>query len=148
MLLDSRYLTIPCYSHRMHIHTKQQRWNRGHTTRDQGHKMSEAKAKDSFSEDRLSRGQGHRRKCSPKKKDLQKKFFRQSSIHRRSQNFWFGGPKPQITCNDVIKNFRKRIFLWDKDIVGWKIWNRCLLALNQDFAKRECLNQMLKSANI
>ena len=140
MLLDSRYLTIPSYSYRMHIHTKQQRWSRGHTTRDQGHKKTPrprtAFPRTDFLEakDRNARGQGHRRKCSPKKKDLQKKFFRQSSIHRRSQNFWLGA---QITCNDVIKIFRKRIFLWDNDIVGWKIWNRCLLALNRDFAKRE-----------
>ena len=49
-------------------------------------------------------------------------------------------PKPQITWNDVIKNFPKRKFLWDKGIVGWKIWNRCLLARNQDFAKVEGLN--------
>ena len=71
-----------------------------------------------------------------------KKFFRQSPIHRRSQDFWLGeGPKPQITCNDNhIKNFQKRNFLWDKDIVGWKILNRGLLALNQDSAKREGLN--------
>ena len=36
-----------------------QRWSRGHKARDQGHKKkSEAKAKDSLSEDRTSRGQG------------------------------------------------------------------------------------------
>ena len=51
------------------------------------------------------------------------------STHRRSQDFWLGGPKPQITCNDVIRNFRKRNFLWGKDIVEWKIWNRSLMAL-------------------
>ena len=33
----------------------------------------------------------------------------------------WGRPKPQITCNDVIKKFQKRNFLWDKYIVGWKI---------------------------
>ena len=38
--------------------------------------MLEAKAED----------QGHRRKCSPKKRSS-KKFFRQYPIHRRSQNF-------------------------------------------------------------
>ena len=27
------------------------------------------------------------------------------------------GPKLQITCNDAIKNFQKRKFLWNKDIV-------------------------------
>ena len=47
-----------------------------------------------------------------------------------------GGPKPQITCNDVIKNLRKRNFLWDVDIAEWKISSRGLcLALNQDFTK-------------
>ena len=40
---------------------------------------------------------------------------------RRSQDFWLGGCKPQITCNDVIRNFRKRNFLWGKNIVEWKI---------------------------
>ena len=35
--------------------------------------------------------------------------------------FDWGGPKPQITRNDVIRNFRKRNFLWGKDIVEWKI---------------------------
>ena len=31
--------------------------------------------------------------------------------HRRCQDFWLGGPKPQITCNDVIRSFQKRNFL-------------------------------------
>ena len=31
--------------------------------------------------------------------------------------FDWGEPKPQITCNDVIRNFRKSNFLWGKDIV-------------------------------
>ena len=35
--------------------------------------------------------------------------------------FDWGGPKPQITRNDVIRNFRKSTFLWGKDIVEWKI---------------------------
>ena len=34
---------------------------------------------------------------------------------------WGGGPEPQITCNDIIKNFRKRNFLWGKDIVEYKM---------------------------
>ena len=101
--------------------------------------MLEAKAKD----------QEHSCKCSPKKKKKKKKkkrsskeFFRQSPIYWRSQNFWLGGgPKPQITCNDVIKNFQNRNFLWNKDIVGCKSWNRCRVALNQDFAKKEHLNE-------
>ena len=48
-----------------------QRWSRGHKARGQGHKKkSEAKAKDSLSEDRHSRGQGQ--ECSrprPRTKD-------------------------------------------------------------------------------
>ena len=35
--------------------------------------------------------------------------------------FDWGGPKPQITYNDVIRNFQKRNFLWSKNIVEWKI---------------------------
>ena len=110
---------------------------------------AKAKAKDSLSEERPSRGQGQ--ECSrPRTKDtgasvLQKKrsskiFFRRSPIHWRTQDFDWGRPKPQITWNDVIKIFPKRKFLWDKDIAEWKIWNRCLFARNQDFAKGEGLN--------
>ena len=55
------------------------------------------------------------------KKRSSKKFFRRSPIPRRTRIFDWGRPKPQITCYDVIKNFQKRKFLWDKDIVGWKI---------------------------
>ena len=56
-------------------HNFHQRWSRGHKARGQGHKKkSEAKAKDSLSEDRHSRGQGHKCKCSPKKKGLHKNF--------------------------------------------------------------------------
>ena len=43
---------------------------------------------------------------------------RQGFKHRRSQDFWLGA---QTTCNDVIKNFRKRNYLWDRDIAEWKI---------------------------
>ena len=81
-----------------------QRCSRGHKARGegQGHKKkSEAKAKDSLFEDRASRSQGQ--ECSrprPRTKDtgasvLQKnvfkKFFRQSPIHWRTQNFDWGG---------------------------------------------------------
>ena len=37
--------------------------------------------------DRNARGQGHRRKCSPKKKRSFKNFFQAISIHWRTQNF-------------------------------------------------------------
>ena len=62
--------------------------------------MLEAKAKD----------QGPKPQVFSTKKVF-KIFFRHSPIYRRSQNFWLGRPKPQITRNDVIKI--------------------CLLALNQ-----------------
>ena len=72
--------------------------------------MLEAKAKN----------QAHSRKCSPKK-SLQKIFLGDLQFIGVPRIFDWGRPKPQITCNDVIKNFPKRKFLWDKDIVGWKI---------------------------
>ena len=64
---------------------KCQRWSRGHKARRQGHKKIsrprteplEAKAKD----------QGHRRKCSPKKKVL-KNFFQAISKKRSSKIFF------------------------------------------------------------
>ena len=63
--------------------------------------------------------QGHSRKCSPKK-SLQKSFSGNLHFFGAARIF-DGGPKPQITCNDVIKDFQTRNFSWDKDIVGWKI---------------------------
>ena len=90
---------------KLQITCNDQRWSRRHKARGQGqgHKkirgqgqgqpfrgqnlsrprtgMLEAKAKD----------QGHRRKCSPKKKKTSSKiFFRRSPIHRRTQNFCLG----------------------------------------------------------
>ena len=50
--------------------------------------------------------------------------------HRRSQDFWLGegeGAKPQITCNDAIRNFERGIFCGGKDIVEWKIRSRGLV---------------------
>ena len=41
--------------------------------------------------------------------------------------FDWGGGKPQLTCNNVIKIFRKRNFLWGEDIVKWKIKSRGLI---------------------
>ena len=72
--------------------------------------MLEAKAKH----------QEHRRKCSPKKKGLQKYFSGDLQFIGVTKIFDWGRPKPQITYYDVIKNFQKRKFLRDKDIVGWK----------------------------
>ena len=106
---------------------------------------AKAKAKDSPSEDRTSRGQGQ--ECSrprPRTKDtgasvLQKKslqkFFSGDLQFVGVPRIYWDKPKPQIEWNDVIKIFPKRKFLWDKLIVGWKIWYRCPLARNQDFAK-------------
>ena len=74
---------------------KYQRWSRGDKARGQGHKKK-SKAKNSPSEDRHSQGQGQ--ECSrPRTKDTgttvlqkkrsSKKFFRRSSIHRRTHDF-------------------------------------------------------------
>ena len=41
--------------------------------------------------------------------------------------FDWGNPKPQITCNDVIRNFERGIFSGGKDIVEWKIRSRGLV---------------------
>ena len=116
--------------------------------KDKDTKKSEAKAKDSLSKDKTSRGQ--RQECSrprPRTKDTGASVFQKK---KGFQNFFsgdlqfigvlrifdWGRPKPQITWYDVIKIFSKKTFLWDKDIVGWKIWNQCcLFARNQDFAK-------------
>ena len=112
----------------------------------------DAKAQNSLSEDRPFRGQGQ--ECSrarPRTKDtgtsvLKKKkkvfkFFFQAFSNSIGvpRIFDLGRLKPQITCNDVIKIFSKRQFLWNKDIVGWKIWNCCLLVRDQDLAKEEGL---------
>ena len=79
----------------------------------------------------------------------QTKLAKCCCCHRRSQNFWLGGPKPQITCNDVIKKFQKRNFLWDKVVVKWKIgrWG-LVLVLNQDFAKGGGLKPKSKTAKM
>ena len=50
-----------------------------------------------------------------------------------------------MTCNDVIRSFRKRNFLWDKDIVESMIRSRGLIwHLTKSFQKGERLNQKLK----
>ena len=50
-----------------------------------------------------------------------------------------------MTCNDVIRSFQKRNFLWDKDIVECMIRSRGLVwHLTKSFQKRERLNQKLK----
>ena len=74
---------------------KRQRWSQEHKARGQGqgHKKN-PRPKTAFPKtdpleamDRNVRGQGHSRKCSPKTKKSSKKFFWQSPIHTRTQNF-------------------------------------------------------------
>ena len=71
-----------------------------------------------------------------------------SSDHIRNQGFWLEGGQTTITCNDVIRNFKKRIFLEQRyrrmeDQKRGLVWlvTRILL-------KRESLNQELKNANV
>ena len=56
-----------------------------------------------------------------KQKSLQKSFSGNLQFIRGPRIFDWGRSKPQITCNDVIKNFQKRKFLREKDIIRWKI---------------------------
>ena len=56
-----------------------------------------------------------------------------------------GGPKPQITCNDVIRNLEREIFCGGKDIVEWKIRNRgVVLECNQELVQRGRLKPIVK----
>ena len=73
--------------------------------------------------DRNARGQGPRTQAQvfSNKKKVFKKFSGDLLFTGVPRIFDFGRPKPQIACNDVIKNFQKTKFLSDKDIVGWKI---------------------------
>ena len=73
--------------------------------------------------DRNSRGQGPRTQPQvfSKKKSFQKCFSGDLQFIGVPSIFDQERPKPQITCNDVIKIFPKKKFLWDTDIVGWKI---------------------------
>ena len=49
-----------------------------------------------------------------------------------------------MTCNDVIRNFRKRNFVWDKDIVECMIRSRGLVRhLTKSFQKGKRLNPEL-----
>ena len=69
-----------------------------------------------------TKDQGHRRKLVFfKKKGLQIFFFSgYLQFIGVPRIFDWGRSKPQITCNDAIKIFPKRKFLWDKDILEWK----------------------------
>ena len=46
--------------------------------------------------------------------------------------FDWGEPKPQITCNDVIRNFERGTFCGGKDTVEWKI-RSCVLVLPRNY---------------
>ena len=71
------------------------------------------------------------------------------ALLRRSRVFWLGGPKPQITCYDVIRNFKKGIFWGGKiskngrsETVAW-CWH-----VTRNSLKGEGLNLKLKCENI
>ena len=57
----------------------------------------------------MLKDQGHSRKCS--KKSLKKSFSGHLQFIGVARIFDWRRPKPQITCNDVIKYFPKRKFL-------------------------------------
>ena len=59
-----------------------------------------------------------------------------------------GGPKPQITCNDVIRNFQKKTLFWGKDIVEWKIRSCFLSTLYQDFGKGRGRKLIVRTCNL
>ena len=105
-LQDPPFLIIIIINHAFHK-TKKQRWSRGHKARGQGqgHKknarpfrgqtlsrprtgMLEAKAKD----------QGHKRKCSPKKKRSSQKFLGdlRKKKKRSSQKFFKRSPQKNV----------------------------------------------------
>ena len=75
-----------------------QRWSRGHKARGQGQgHQKNPRSRTAFprtepleAKDSNARGQGHRRKRSPKKKGSLKIFFTRSSNHWRTQNFLLG----------------------------------------------------------
>ena len=110
-----------------------QRWSRGHKAwgQGQGHKKkSEAKAKDSLSEDRPSRGQGQE-SSRPRTNDTAASVFQKKK--------------------GLLKSFSGNLqFIGVARIFGWRGLNHkshamtsskiCLLAFNQDFAKREGFN--------
>ena len=59
--------------------------------------------------------------------------------------FDWGEPKPQITCNDVIKNFKRGTFCGGKDIVEWKIRNRGVVwHLSRTLLKGEGIKPIIK----
>ena len=65
----------------------EQRCSRGHKARGQG--QGHKKILRPRTNPLEAKDQGHRRKCSPKKKGLQKSFFRRSQKIRSSKNFFW-----------------------------------------------------------
>ena len=111
--------------------TRYQRWSPGQKGRGQGHKKN-PRPRTAFprtnplgAKDRNARGQGQGPRTQPqvfsKKKGFQKSFLDDLQFMDVPRIFDWGRPKSQITCNDVIKNFPNRKFLWDKDMKKWKI---------------------------
>ena len=106
-----------------------QRWSRGHKARgqrqDQGYKKIRGQGQGQpFRGQTLSRPRSRTKDTGAsvlKKKGLQKYFSSDPQFIGVPRIFDWGRPKPQITRTDVIKIFPKRKFLWDKNIVGWKI---------------------------
>ena len=104
-------------------------WSRGHKARGQGHKKN-PRPRTAFRRTDLSRPRKRMLEAKDqlrtqpqvlsKKKGLQKSFLGDLQFINVPRIFDWGRPKSQIPYNDVIKNFPNR-FLWDKDIVGWKI---------------------------
>ena len=43
-------------------------------------------------------------------------------MHKRSQGFGLGGAKPQITCNNVIRNFGKEGLFMGQRMKDQKLW--------------------------
>ena len=87
--------------------------------------QKKSEAKDSLFEDRTSRGQGQERsRPRPRTKDTGASVLRKKSLQKFFSGdlqfigvpriFDWGRLKPQITCNDVIKIFPKRKFLFDR----------------------------------
>ena len=74
-----------------------------------------------------------------------------SPKHRRSQDFRLGGPEPQITCHDVIRNFEKGIFCRAKisknersEAVDWCCWH---VTIRNSF-KEQGLNLKRKKSKV
>ena len=69
-----------------------QRWSRGHKARGQGHKKISRPRPRTDPLEAKAKNQEHRRKCSPKKKGLQKIFFRQSVLEETKTKVFVNFP--------------------------------------------------------